>query len=70
MSFYVQRSTGDVWVCVSFGKSSLDEAKNFANELEIGDQSEPLRIVDENGIVRGWVGRNGFLPTGGLAPND
>jgi hypothetical protein len=70
MSFYVQRSTGNVWGYVSFGLSSLDEAKKYANDIEIGDQPEPLRIVDENGIVRGWVGRNGFLPTGGNAPED
>lgn len=67
MSFYVQREYAE-WRDVLYGRSSLEEAKKFANEVNIGDQPEALRIVDSAGTVCAWVSRNGYLPSGGLAP--
>lgn len=66
--FFVQRCKGNVWGAVSFGFSTLDKAKEAANDLDIGTEPEPLRIVDEHDEVQAWVSRNGWLPSGGLAP--
>jgi len=73
MNFFVQRQSNNEeyieWIAENKISSSLIEAKKYAEELNIGDVTEPLRIVNEDGKVCGWVSRNGWLPSGALAPS-
>lgn len=68
MKFFVQKTNNHRWHTDPQDFDSLDDAKKFANDLDVGIEPQPLRIVDEYNNVRGWVGRNGWLPTGGLKP--
>lgn len=78
LMFFIQKNARGGWKTLimghawgnypSKGFSSLEEAKRVAETIDVGKRSLALRIVDDNNLVQGWVGRNGFLPRGGLAP--
>lgn len=62
--YKVQRYINQTWVSIDESFDTIEAAKKYANNLDIGDKPEPLRIVDEDGNVKGWVSRNGYMPGG------
>ena len=65
--FFVERYFDGQWVACGEPHESFEAAKIAAEVLDIGDEPEPLRIAQFD-QVRGWVARNGWLPSGGLPP--
>lgn len=45
---------------------SLEEAEQYAEIVDVGSEPQALRIVNEVGLVCGWVSRNGHRPGGAL----
>lgn len=70
MEYHIQRGTSNGWQSEQEAYASLSDAKQAAQDLDIGDKPEALRIVDDRGTVCGWVSRNGHKPSGALAPQQ
>jgi len=55
--FFLQRKQNNDWVSIpNHTFVSVAEAKDFANGMhDVNGKAEPLRIVDENNVVSGWL---------------
>lgn len=67
IKYFVQRKIVNDYVSYKESYATIEEAKQFAEELDIGTEPEALRVVDDYGNIIKWVPRNGWKPCGGLS---